>query len=47
MLYPVISGDELKSSVSKSSCSITSSSRTSNNDPIILDENLNLVVLEE
>lgn len=47
MKYPVIWGDTLKASVSKTSCSITSHSRTSSNDNIILDDSLNLIIVEE
>lgn len=44
---PVLYGTKVKTSVSKTSCSITSHSRTSSNDPIVLDKNLNLVICEE
>lgn len=47
MKYPAIWGGTLKTSVSKTSCSITSHSRTSSNDNIILDDNKNLIIVEE
>lgn len=49
MKYPVIWGDTLKTSVSKSSGSITSHSITSSNDSIIVDNetNKNLIIVEE